>query len=94
MFIFLPDSPVTAKGLSLREKRVAVARLQKNQTGVENKHLKVSFFCCSYPILPQPPFFFHRKLSPSNPPFPPSFSPTKSAKPSSTSNSTSSSSSG
>lgn len=40
MFIFLPDSPVTAKGLSLREKRVAVERLRENQTGVENKHLK------------------------------------------------------
>ncbi|OQN99475.1 hypothetical protein B0A48_14453 [Cryoendolithus antarcticus] len=40
MFVFLPDSPVTAKGLSHREKRVAVERLRGNQTGVENKHLK------------------------------------------------------
>lgn len=40
MFIFLPDSPVTAKGLSLDEKRLAVERLRSNQTGVENKHLK------------------------------------------------------
>lgn len=40
MYIFLPDSPVTAKGLSLREKRVVVERLRGNQTGVENKHLK------------------------------------------------------
>lgn len=35
--IFLPDSPVTAKGLSLRERRIAVERLRENQTGVENK---------------------------------------------------------
>jgi hypothetical protein len=40
MFIMLPDSPVTAKGLSTREKRIAVERLRSNQTGVENKHLK------------------------------------------------------
>ncbi|KAK4550107.1 hypothetical protein LTR36_003074 [Oleoguttula mirabilis] len=40
MFIFLPDSPVTAKGLSQREKRIAVERLRENQTGVENKHFK------------------------------------------------------
>lgn len=40
MYIFLPDSPVTAKGLSMREKRIAVERLRENQTGVENKHLK------------------------------------------------------
>lgn len=40
MFIFLPDSPVTAKGLSKRERRMAVERLRENQTGVENKNLK------------------------------------------------------
>ncbi|KGO45643.1 Major facilitator superfamily domain, general substrate transporter [Penicillium expansum] len=40
MFIFLPDSPVTAKGLSKRERRMAVERIRENQTGVENKHLK------------------------------------------------------
>lgn len=40
MFIFLPDSPVTAKGLTLEERRLAVHRLRENQTGVENKHLK------------------------------------------------------
>lgn len=40
MAIFLPDSPVKAKGLSMREKRVAVERLRSGQTGVENKHLK------------------------------------------------------
>jgi len=41
-FIFLPDSPVTAKGLTLREKRIAVERLRGNQTGVENKVSSVS----------------------------------------------------
>ena len=40
MFIFLPDSPVTAKGLSREQKRMAVQRLRGNQTGIENKHLK------------------------------------------------------
>jgi sugar phosphate permease len=40
MMIFLPDSPVTAKGLNEREKRVAIERLRDNQTGIENKHLK------------------------------------------------------
>ncbi|KAI0965332.1 putative MFS allantoate transporter [Xylaria arbuscula] len=40
MFIFLPDSPVTAKGLSRTEKRMAVQRLRGNQTGIENKHPK------------------------------------------------------
>lgn len=38
--IFLPDSPVTARYLSTREKWVAIERLRDNQTGVENKHLK------------------------------------------------------
>lgn len=40
MMVFLPDSPITAKGLSMREKRIAVERLRGNQTGVENKHFK------------------------------------------------------
>ncbi|KAI9045385.1 putative MFS allantoate transporter [Aspergillus affinis] len=40
MFIFLPDSPVSAPGLNQRERRVAVERLRDNQTGIENKHLK------------------------------------------------------
>ncbi|KAG2417581.1 hypothetical protein HFD88_008800 [Aspergillus terreus] len=38
--VFLPDSPVTARNLSSREKRLAVERLRDNQTGVENKTLK------------------------------------------------------
>ncbi|KAK2756500.1 hypothetical protein FQN54_005393 [Arachnomyces sp. PD_36] len=40
MFIFLPDSPVTAPLMSKKERRMAVERLRDNQTGVENKHLK------------------------------------------------------
>ncbi|KAI4151856.1 MAG: hypothetical protein LQ340_003254 [Diploschistes diacapsis] len=40
MFIFLPDSPVTAPILSAEHRRVAVERLRSNQTGVENKHFK------------------------------------------------------
>ncbi|KAN0096689.1 putative MFS allantoate transporter [Hyaloscypha variabilis] len=40
MFFLVPDSPVTAKRLSLHEKKLAVERLRENQTGVENKTLK------------------------------------------------------
>ena len=40
MFIMLPDSPVSAKFLTKRQRRMAVHRLRENQTGVENKHLK------------------------------------------------------
>jgi MFS family permease len=40
LFFFLPDSPVTARNLSHREKRIAVERLRVNQTGIENKHFK------------------------------------------------------
>lgn len=36
----LPDSPVTARQLSERERRIAVERLSENQTGVENKMFK------------------------------------------------------
>lgn len=38
--IFMPDSPVKAKFLTRREKRIAIERLKGNQTGIENKHLK------------------------------------------------------
>ncbi|KAI1326583.1 putative MFS allantoate transporter [Xylariaceae sp. FL0255] len=41
IFIFLPDSPVTAKTLSKAQKRMAVQRLRENQTGIENKHFKL-----------------------------------------------------
>lgn len=40
LLIFLPDSPVSTRMLSERERRIAVQRLRENQTGVENKHLK------------------------------------------------------
>ncbi|RJE23436.1 Allantoate [Aspergillus sclerotialis] len=40
MIIFLPDSPVTARQLSGREKRLAVERLRDNQTGIENRTMK------------------------------------------------------
>jgi hypothetical protein len=38
--VFLPDSPVTTRVLSMRERRIAVERLRENQTGVENKQFK------------------------------------------------------
>jgi len=41
MFIMLPDNPVTAKGFTDRERRIAIERLRENQTGVENKHFKM-----------------------------------------------------
>lgn len=40
LFIFLPDSPITAKALSQSDKMMAVERLRENQTGVENKTFK------------------------------------------------------
>ncbi|KAL9595653.1 MAG: hypothetical protein Q9219_006321, partial [cf. Caloplaca sp. 3 TL-2023] len=40
MFIMLPDSPVTAKLLTKKQRRMAIERLRENQTGVENKHMK------------------------------------------------------
>ncbi|MCJ1462100.1 hypothetical protein MMC07_000700 [Pseudocyphellaria aurata] len=40
MFIKLPDSPVTAKSLTPKQRRMAIERLREDQTGVENKHLK------------------------------------------------------
>ena len=39
---FLPDSPANAKFLTPEEKRLAVLRIKVNQTGVENKHFKIS----------------------------------------------------
>ncbi|RPB05387.1 MFS general substrate transporter [Choiromyces venosus 120613-1] len=40
MFVFLPDSPVSARFLSKEERRMAVERLRDDQTGIENKTLK------------------------------------------------------
>lgn len=41
MLIMLPNNPVTARGFTERERRIAVERLRVNQTGVENKHFKM-----------------------------------------------------
>lgn len=38
--LFLPDSPVSAKFISEREKAIAIERLRSNQTGIENKTFK------------------------------------------------------
>lgn len=40
LFFFLPDSPVTAPRLTQQERRWAVERLRKDQTGIENKQFK------------------------------------------------------
>nr|XP_018266694.1 uncharacterized protein I303_00669 [Kwoniella dejecticola CBS 10117]OBR88852.1 hypothetical protein I303_00669 [Kwoniella dejecticola CBS 10117] len=42
MGFFLPDSPVSARWLSDRQRYIAVMRLKDNRTGVENKHFKLS----------------------------------------------------
>ncbi|KAI8244560.1 putative transporter [Colletotrichum sp. SAR 10_96] len=39
--VFLPDNPITNKALSQREKKIVIERLRENQTGVENKTLKL-----------------------------------------------------
>ncbi|KAF4826800.1 putative transporter [Colletotrichum tropicale] len=39
--VFLPDNPITSRTLSQREKKIVVERLRQNQTGVENKTLKL-----------------------------------------------------
>ncbi|KAF5343546.1 hypothetical protein D9758_012942 [Tetrapyrgos nigripes] len=39
-WVFFPDSPTNAWFLSDQEKRIAIQRIKKNQTGVENKHFK------------------------------------------------------
>lgn len=41
MFFVLPDSPVSAPLLSLRERKMAVERLRGNQTGIESKQFKL-----------------------------------------------------
>ena len=40
LILFLPDSPVTAKSLSPRQRRIIVERTKEDQTGVENKTFK------------------------------------------------------
>ncbi|KXH48055.1 hypothetical protein CNYM01_10064 [Colletotrichum nymphaeae SA-01] len=39
--VFLPDNPITSSKLTNREKKIIVERLRENQTGVENKTLKL-----------------------------------------------------
>lgn len=39
-FFLLPDSPVSARFLSEREKAIAIERMRVDQTGIENKHWK------------------------------------------------------
>ncbi|KAI5124304.1 hypothetical protein M0805_008912 [Coniferiporia weirii] len=41
-WFFFPDSPANARFLSAEDKRLAVLRIKANQTGVENKHFKLS----------------------------------------------------
>jgi len=38
--LFMPDNPMTAKGLTREEKLWAIERLRENRTGIENKHFK------------------------------------------------------
>ncbi|WVF65609.1 hypothetical protein IAT40_000339 [Kwoniella sp. CBS 6097] len=42
LFVFLPDSPTSARWLTDRQRIIAVMRLKDNRTGVENKHFKLS----------------------------------------------------
>ncbi|SCV71509.1 BQ2448_3097 [Microbotryum intermedium] len=42
LYAFLPDSPVSAKWLTSRQRYVAVERLRDNQAGLNSKRLKVS----------------------------------------------------
>ncbi|KAL7270154.1 hypothetical protein RUND412_007144 [Rhizina undulata] len=41
MFLFLPDSPVSAPFLNDKQRRMAIERLKGNQTGIENKTFKL-----------------------------------------------------
>lgn len=41
MLAFLPNSPMTAKWLTPRQRCIAVMRVQKNKTGISNKTFKV-----------------------------------------------------
>lgn len=40
--LFLPDNPMSCHRLSTAEKTVAIERLRENQTGIENKHFKLT----------------------------------------------------
>jgi len=40
LFVFLPNSPVTFRGFSHEEKLIMVARMRKNQTGIEQRRIR------------------------------------------------------
>jgi predicted MFS family arabinose efflux permease len=42
ILFFMPPDPIRAKGLSDRERYIAVARLKANNTGVRNTHFKIA----------------------------------------------------
>lgn len=42
IYFFLPSDPIRAKGFTVRERYIAVARLRENNTGVRNTHWKTS----------------------------------------------------
>lgn len=42
LWLFMPDSPLSAKFLSEQEKAIAVIRLRENRTGISNKEFKMS----------------------------------------------------
>lgn len=42
MFFILPDSPMTAKFLNSQEKAALLKHVSVNQTGVQNRHFKLS----------------------------------------------------
>lgn len=44
MFILLPDSPVSCRYFTDREKAIVIDRVRKNQTGVKNTHFKKDQF--------------------------------------------------
>lgn len=43
-FLLFPDSPVKCKFLTDREKAIAIYRLEKNNTGIQARHFKISQF--------------------------------------------------
>lgn len=47
MFFFLPDSPISARFLSTRERTIGVLRLREERTGVQVSRLAASL--CTIP---------------------------------------------
>jgi MFS family permease len=41
ILFFMPPDPIRAKGLTDRERYIAVARMRENNAGVRNKHFKL-----------------------------------------------------